>query len=238
MVRQFFLAALTVSLLSSYLAESATAQVNTFRRHRTLRWLGQGFSDGYHRCTPGYDSSHYNPYSMHNSFLYSQTPAYRQLQGTQNYAMNPHGKIQFFTGVPFSVYAAPPSMDLPHPVPRHSADDADQQAGDDDLEVSFEPTPNFFKDGNSGHGSGFVRDQPADSSPFQPDAKTDRQRVIDSPPVPQGVPVNSDNPPSGNEAPAADSDSLPKATFRLPVLNGTGIDPEKHRTFQQTGFQK
>lgn len=66
-----------------------------------LRWLGDGFSDGYHRCNPGPNSDYYNPYSAHNSLLISQSPnAINQLP--------PHLRRNVQPGVPFSVYAAPP----------------------------------------------------------------------------------------------------------------------------------
>lgn len=87
-------------------AEECQAQ-NSFKRHRPLRWLGQGFSDGYQRCNPGHDTSYYNPYSAHNSHLVSQSPEY--LASASRYApsLGHGGPARYFTGVPFSVYAAP-----------------------------------------------------------------------------------------------------------------------------------
>ena len=80
---------------------------NTFRRQRGLRWLGQGFGDGYHRQNPGYDTSYYNPYSAHNSRLISQTPEYMAINPVPTNQELPQ---RFFNGVPFSAYAAPPQV--------------------------------------------------------------------------------------------------------------------------------
>jgi len=108
MTRQtLYFTALSFAVVAATFTLDASAQ-NTFRRKTPLRWLGQGFSDGYHKCNPGYDSSHYNPYSAHNSFLYSQTLEFRQLTNTRNFSMSPGRAPQFFGGIPFSVYAAPP----------------------------------------------------------------------------------------------------------------------------------
>lgn len=85
----------------------APAQAQSFRQRRPLRWLGEGFSDGYHRCQPLHDSSYYSPYSQHNSFLYSQTPAYRQFQQQRYQGQWDRPAPEFFGGVPFSIYAAP-----------------------------------------------------------------------------------------------------------------------------------
>lgn len=104
--QSMFISVLSLVIVSVSFVAEASAQNRL--GHRPLRWLGQGFGDGYHRCNPGYDSSHYNPYSAHNTFLYSQTPQYRALTGTQNYAMSPNQDLRFRVGVPYSIYAAPP----------------------------------------------------------------------------------------------------------------------------------
>ncbi len=121
-------------LLSTILTSNAAAQ-NSLGRQRPLRWLGQGYSDGYHRCNPGHDSSYYNPYSFHNSMLYSQTADFQRLQ-TQNYAFESMHDRRFFSGVPFSVYAAPPSNQRSYPALRgnwieHSVEPVDQDQAED-----------------------------------------------------------------------------------------------------------
>ena len=77
---------------------------NSLNRRRPLRWLGQGYSDGYHRHNPGHDTSYYNPYTAHNSTLVSQSPEYQALLAQQ---ASQQPTQRFFAGVPFSVYAAP-----------------------------------------------------------------------------------------------------------------------------------
>ena len=80
---------------------------NSLNRRRPLRWLGQGYSDGYHRHNPGHDTSYYNPYTAHNSNLVSQSPEYQALLAQQ---ASQQPTQRFFAGVPFSVYAAPSQL--------------------------------------------------------------------------------------------------------------------------------
>ena len=54
---------------------------------KPLRWLGDGFSAGYHRCTPGPDTSYYNPWNAHNSMLISKLPQFQQ-QSFQSFNLN------------------------------------------------------------------------------------------------------------------------------------------------------
>ena len=105
-LKKISLVALATLVICSGFALPCHAQ-NTFKRHRPLRWLGQGFSDGYHRHNPGYDTSYYNPYSAHNSNLISRSPEYLAVRAQH---LNQQPTRQFFNGVPFSVYAAPPQL--------------------------------------------------------------------------------------------------------------------------------
>lgn len=73
---------------------------------KPLRWLGDGFSAGYHRCTPGPDTSYYNPWNAHNSMLISKLPQFQQ-QSFQSFNLNNLENRPIYQGVPFSVYAAP-----------------------------------------------------------------------------------------------------------------------------------
>lgn len=104
--KRTYLVALATLVVCGGFALPCQAQ-NTLKRHRPLRWLGQGYSDGYHRHNPGYDTSYYNPYSAHNSTLISQSPEY--LAARSQHA-NQQTNRRFFNGVPFSVYAAPPEL--------------------------------------------------------------------------------------------------------------------------------
>lgn len=104
-LKKILIAVVAVTLVAT-IVEDCQAQ-KTFRRRTTLRVLGQGFSDGYHRCNPGYDTSYYNPYSAHNSYLVSRTPEY--LAAASRFDDPAQlGTPRFFAGIPFSVYAAPP----------------------------------------------------------------------------------------------------------------------------------
>ena len=71
-----------------------------------LRWLGDGFSAGYHRCNPGPDVDYYNPWNAHNSRLISNLPQFQQ-QNYQSFNLNNIENRPIYQGVPFSVYAAP-----------------------------------------------------------------------------------------------------------------------------------
>ena len=113
---------------------------NTFRRQRGLRWLGQGFGDGYHRQNPGYDTSYYNPYSAHNSRLISQSPEYMAIHPVPTNQELPR---RFFNGVPFSAYAAPPQLN-----PAYQASPSQQFQG------SFSPSI----------GSGLTEDSDSNAS--------------------------------------------------------------------------
>ena len=63
-----------------------------------FRWLGQGWSAGYHHRNPGPNTDYYNPYTAHNSMLISQQPGYQEPQ--HQYGNRPNSG-----GVPASVYA-------------------------------------------------------------------------------------------------------------------------------------
>ena len=88
-------------ILSIVMVVTLFSSIGTAQIQRPLRWLGQGFSDGYHKCNPGPNSDYYNPYTAHNSMLISQNPG---MYGMPQHQVQ-NGPIQ--AGVPFSVYAAP-----------------------------------------------------------------------------------------------------------------------------------
>ena len=93
-----FAAFAVVTMLTS----AATAQP----LQKPFRWLGEGFSAGYHRCTPGPDTSYYNPWTVHNSMLISKLPQF-QRQSFQSFNLHNLESRPIYQGVPFSVYAAP-----------------------------------------------------------------------------------------------------------------------------------
>lgn len=77
------IARLSVYVFSALLVMTTFSSVSSAQlrnRQHVLRWMGQGFGDGYHQCNPGPNSDYYNPYSAHNSWLHSQfTPANTQV---------------------------------------------------------------------------------------------------------------------------------------------------------------
>ena len=102
-LKKILLVVITFLVVYGGLALPCQAQ-NALNRRRPLRWLGQGYSDGYHRHNPGHDTSYYNPYTAHNSTLVSQSPEYQAILAQQ---ASQQPTQRFFAGVPFSVYAAP-----------------------------------------------------------------------------------------------------------------------------------
>jgi hypothetical protein len=157
-LKKILIAVFAVTFIGT-IAEDCQAQ-NTFKRRRTLRWLGQGFSDGYHRCTPGHDTSYYNPYSANNSFLVSRTPEY---QAAAHRFDDPAGlgTSRFFNGVPFSVYAAPPKSAY------HSVLAPAQQVPSSFAPSKKEPTESSRDNGRDGFDFDDERDfeEPMDSEP-------------------------------------------------------------------------
>jgi hypothetical protein len=93
--------------LSLVIVVTVLSSVGSAQIKRPLRWLGQGFSDGYHQCTPGPNSDYYNPYSEHNTYLYYQqqhpSPGYSEVSNNRRTQVN--------RSVPYSVYAAPATVD-------------------------------------------------------------------------------------------------------------------------------
>ena len=204
--------ALLVLLAVGTMISHADAQ-NTFRRHRPLRWLGQGFSDGYHRCSPGYDTSYYNPYSAHNSVLLSQTPQFRQLNNTQNYEVGASQELRFFGGVPFSVYAAPSQQPFIEPDNSFEPEDEPVDRGNKSDEFSLELDDEGFDD------------LPPAPNPFDPGQGKQTQ------------PVNSDaaDQPSSDRRPAGDlqqrkDDSTAtlgdadETAIVMPILTGGSVE--------------
>jgi len=48
-----------------------------------FRWLGQGWSAGYHHRDPGPNTDYYNPWTAHNSMLISKMPGYQDPRHSQ-----------------------------------------------------------------------------------------------------------------------------------------------------------
>ncbi len=74
-LKRFFGFVLSGLLVITVLSSVSSAQLRN--RQPLLRWMGQGFGDGYHQCNRGPVSDYYNPYSAHNSLLQSSTYPYQ-----------------------------------------------------------------------------------------------------------------------------------------------------------------
>ena len=64
-----------------------------------FRWLGQGWSAGYHHQNPGPNSDYYNPYTAHNSMLVSRMPQYQTGHHQYgNHSILPHSSFPNHSG--------------------------------------------------------------------------------------------------------------------------------------------
>ncbi len=92
-----------VTLLSAVsVVDLSVSEAQHLRSRQPLqagfRWLGQGWSAGYHHRNPGPNTDYYNPYTAHNSMLISKQPGHQTAQHQyHNHPTTP--------GVPYSVYA-------------------------------------------------------------------------------------------------------------------------------------
>lgn len=100
-LRRVFGLGLALLLFFTVLSSVSSAQML-----RPLRWLGQGYGDGFNRCNPRTNSDYYNPYSVHNSTLISRDPNGASMLYDSDFIQ---GSTQ--PGTPFAVYAAPQPAD-------------------------------------------------------------------------------------------------------------------------------
>ena len=88
-------AAMAFAVIST---QTTPAEAQHLRSRQPLqagfRWLGQGWSAGYHHRNPGPNTDYYNPYTAHNSMLISRMP------GNQS-GYNQYG---YHSGLPTSSY--------------------------------------------------------------------------------------------------------------------------------------
>jgi len=129
--------ALVAIVTTSFLSTFASAQPI----QKPLRWLGQGYSAGYHRCNPGPDTSYYNPWNAHNSMLISNLPQF-QNQNFQSFDTSNLSGRPIYQGVPFSVYAAPKSphnYGYDHGMHQQHTSEYEGASQSQSVESSFEP---------------------------------------------------------------------------------------------------
>jgi hypothetical protein len=86
-------------LLAVICLQTPTVDAQNLRSRQPLqlgfRWLGQGWSAGYHHQNPGPNTDYYNPYTAHNSMLISRMPGYQ----------TGHGQYGHHSGLPASAYS-------------------------------------------------------------------------------------------------------------------------------------
>ena len=91
-------------LVTAVFAIPSASEAQHLRSRQPLqagfRWLGQGWSAGYHHNNPGPNTDYYNPYTAHNSYLISQQPGYQAAYHQYRNRNRPTDP-----GVPYSVYA-------------------------------------------------------------------------------------------------------------------------------------
>ena len=91
-----------------------------------FRWLGQGWSAGYHHQNPGPNSDYYNPYTAHNSMLISRMPQYQTGHHQYgNHSILPHSSFPNHSG---SSWDQGPGQSIqPTFVPVDDVDEADNE---------------------------------------------------------------------------------------------------------------
>ena len=85
---RFFGFVLSGLLVITVFSSVSSAQLRN--RQPVLRWLGQGFGDGYHQCHRGPNTDYYNPYSAHNSLLQSHANSYLIHDPDSNHFLRSH----------------------------------------------------------------------------------------------------------------------------------------------------
>lgn len=143
-----------------------------------FRWLGQGWSAGYHHCNPGPNTDYYNPWTAHNSMLISKMPGYQQghnqygnAYGQPSHAYSNHsnwgqGHTQSIepTFVPTDDDSDEDDTDNDFDTGDSTDDDSDVGSDDD---ADFED-PSFDEDGAFGEEDAFEEFE--DGSDFESEA--------------------------------------------------------------------
>ena len=148
--------------------------------HRVGRFLGNGYSAGYHHCNPGPDVGYYNPYSAHNSYLVSQSPEYLAQYGNHDRRvwMRQHGgqfsQAGYMNGAGYGQALPGVTVDAEFEPAERDADDGREEADasedndftpDDNDPADDDSSDGFDSDDDSGELGGFsdLRDSTDDS---------------------------------------------------------------------------
>jgi hypothetical protein len=80
---------LLVGIFASMMTSLADAQVRSPQKlgRRLMQWSGYGWGPGYHSCRPGPDTSYYQTWTAHNSFLLSEQFPYNQTKTYSDYGV-------------------------------------------------------------------------------------------------------------------------------------------------------
>ena len=141
--------------------------------HRVGRFLGTGYSAGYHHCNPGPDVGYYNPYSAHNSYLVSQSPEYLAQYGNRDRRvwMQQHGgqfnQAGYMTGVGNGQALPGVTVDAEFEPADRDADDGREDETDSSEDNDFTPAGDDSSDGYDSDGElggfGDLQDSAEDS---------------------------------------------------------------------------
>jgi len=106
---------IVAGMIALFVQDSCNAQLGRIQPFQQFgRFLGNGHSVGYHICNPGPDTSYYNPWSHHNSFLIHRTPEYQSRFGNSDvdaYQLLLSGRSPHFQNqpTPFQGFSATPT---------------------------------------------------------------------------------------------------------------------------------
>ena len=182
MTQRLGLICLALGLLAIFV-DTTDAQIRVLQRSN--RAFGHWTGPGYHKCNPGPNSSYYNPWTRHNSFLISRTPEFQSRYGQEIHRtpVELHYSNQSANGQPHMMApqhfpsAAPMNADFVPARGRSDEETDDLDDGDDtefdmiddeDVEDRFDREVDEMQDGPFGDEPGGIdserstQDSPSD----------------------------------------------------------------------------
>ena len=199
-----------------------------------FRWLGQGWSAGYHHQNPGPNSDYYNPYTAHNSMLISRMPQYQT--GHRQYGHHsilPHSSFSNHSGSSWD--QAPGQSIQPTFVPVDDEFDDEDEEDDNDLDTSGSESdldePRSIREDDIDENADFEESSFGDEDAFDDfDAES-----FDSETKPSG----SGTKPSGSGTKPSGSGTKPSGSGTKPSGSGSGSKASGSKTkASKTGFSR
>ena len=191
---------IVAGMIALFVQDSCNAQLSRIQPFQQFgRFLGNGHSVGYHICNPGPDTSYYNPWSHHNSFLIHRTPEYQSRFGNSDvdaYQLLLSGRSPHFQNqpTPFQGFSATPTT----------------------VDADFEPIGDDRDDSDSdSNGSSTRNDDDLDSTDFNRDREPVEDKEFRTPEHPQTTPEPS--PGSGKKAGSGSKSAADPGDVRLQV---------------------